>query len=40
MTATRERVQANITERCQRLGVKKVDLLQFHWQFVRLDPRH
>jgi diketogulonate reductase-like aldo/keto reductase len=36
MTATREAVQANVTERCQRLGVNKVDLLQFHWQFVSL----
>lgn len=38
MTATRETVQANVTERCQRLGVNKVDLLQFHWQFVSLYP--
>jgi aryl-alcohol dehydrogenase-like predicted oxidoreductase len=38
MTATRETVQANVTERCQRLGVNKVDLLQFHWQFVSLHP--
>ncbi|GAM36795.1 hypothetical protein TCE0_018f06170 [Talaromyces pinophilus] len=35
MTATRETVQANVTERCQRLGVNKVDLLQFHWQFYQ-----
>ncbi|QGA16130.1 hypothetical protein EYB26_003797 [Talaromyces marneffei] len=33
MTVTRETVQVNVTERCQRLRVNKVDLLQFHWQF-------
>lgn len=27
-------VMANVTERCQRLGSEKVDLLQFHWQDV------
>jgi aryl-alcohol dehydrogenase-like predicted oxidoreductase len=36
LVVTRETVQANVTERCQRLGVDKVDLLQFHWQFVRM----
>ncbi|KAI1261821.1 NADP-dependent oxidoreductase domain-containing protein [Xylariaceae sp. FL1019] len=33
MTVTREAIKENISERCQRLGSKKVDLLQFHWQF-------
>ncbi|KAF5011332.1 hypothetical protein FDECE_2550 [Fusarium decemcellulare] len=33
MTVTREAVQANVTERCQRLQQDKIDLLQFHWQF-------
>uniref|UniRef100_A0A093VMT6 Methylecgonone reductase n=1 Tax=Talaromyces marneffei PM1 TaxID=1077442 RepID=A0A093VMT6_TALMA len=36
MTVTRETVQVNVTERCQRLRVNKVDLLQFHWQFFSL----
>ncbi|KAI8713937.1 Aldo-ket-red domain-containing protein [Fusarium sp. LHS14.1] len=30
---TREAVQANVSERCQRLQQEKIDLLQFHWQF-------
>jgi aryl-alcohol dehydrogenase-like predicted oxidoreductase len=25
-------IQANVTERCQRMSADKVDLLQFHWQ--------
>lgn len=32
---SREMIQDNVTERCQRLQVDKIDLLQFHWQFVR-----
>jgi aryl-alcohol dehydrogenase-like predicted oxidoreductase len=34
MTVSREAVQANIAERCRRLQTDKIDLLQFHWQFV------
>lgn len=30
---TREVVQANVTERCQRMSSTHIDLLQFHWQF-------
>ncbi|RSM05379.1 hypothetical protein CDV31_009617 [Fusarium ambrosium] len=30
---TREAVQADVSERCQRLQQDKIDLLQFHWQF-------
>jgi aryl-alcohol dehydrogenase-like predicted oxidoreductase/enamine deaminase RidA (YjgF/YER057c/UK114 family) len=30
-TMTPERVQAGIDERLQRLGVERIDLLQFHW---------
>ncbi|OKL61714.1 hypothetical protein UA08_02334 [Talaromyces atroroseus] len=30
---SREVIQANVTERCQRLQASKIDLLQFHWQF-------
>ncbi|KAF4964599.1 hypothetical protein FSARC_7505 [Fusarium sarcochroum] len=33
MTVTREAVQANVGERCQRLQQDVIDLLQFHWQF-------
>ncbi|KAJ4376335.1 hypothetical protein N0V83_001618 [Neocucurbitaria cava] len=32
-TITREAVQANIAERCQRMSSSHIDLLQFHWQF-------
>lgn len=35
MTVSREAVQANVTERCRRLQTEKINLLQFHWQFVR-----
>ncbi|KAJ1330847.1 aldo/keto reductase [Microdochium nivale] len=37
MNVTREAVQENITERCRRLQVDQVDLLQFHWQLYN-DP--
>ncbi|KXJ96217.1 NADP-dependent oxidoreductase domain-containing protein [Microdochium bolleyi] len=37
MKITREAVQNNITERCRRLQVEQIDLLQFHWQFYN-DP--
>lgn len=37
MTVTREAVRANVSERCQRLRTEKLDLLQFHWQFVGLN---
>ncbi|KAH8691461.1 NADP-dependent oxidoreductase domain-containing protein [Talaromyces proteolyticus] len=33
MTVSREAIRANVAERCQRLHVDKIDLLQFHWQF-------
>lgn len=48
---TREVVQSNITERCQRMASKHIDLLQFHWQdyddpqyiealrYIQEDPR-
>ncbi|KAI0146836.1 aldo/keto reductase [Xylariaceae sp. FL1272] len=39
MTVTREAVKENISERCQRLGSEKIDLLQFHWQFYD-DPQY
>ncbi|SCV48509.1 related to protein priB [Fusarium fujikuroi] len=32
MTVSREAVQANIGERCNRLQQEVIDLLQFHWQ--------
>jgi aryl-alcohol dehydrogenase-like predicted oxidoreductase len=35
MTVSREAVQENVTERCRRLQTEKINLLQFHWQFVR-----
>jgi aryl-alcohol dehydrogenase-like predicted oxidoreductase len=38
-TITREVVQANITERCQRMSSNHIDLLQFHWQFYA-DPQY
>ncbi|CAO2658295.1 Nn.00g060180.m01.CDS01 [Neocucurbitaria sp. VM-36] len=38
-TITRETVQANITERCQRMSSSHIDLLQFHWQFYA-NPRY
>ncbi|EOO01253.1 putative aldo keto reductase protein [Phaeoacremonium minimum UCRPA7] len=34
ITVSRDVVRANVTERCQRLQTVKIDLLQFHWQFV------
>jgi aryl-alcohol dehydrogenase-like predicted oxidoreductase len=34
MTVSPDAVQANVAERCQRLQVDQIDLLQFHWQFV------
>jgi aryl-alcohol dehydrogenase-like predicted oxidoreductase len=34
MVVTREAVEANVSERCRRLQTEKIDLLQFHWQFV------
>lgn len=34
MTVTREAVRANVAERCRRLQTERIDLLQFHWQFV------
>jgi diketogulonate reductase-like aldo/keto reductase len=37
MAVTREAVRANVAERCRRLQTERVDLLQFHWQFVSLD---
>ncbi|KAH8671690.1 aldo/keto reductase [Xylariales sp. PMI_506] len=39
MTVTKEAVRANVSERCQRLQVDKLDLLQFHWQFYN-DPQY
>ncbi|KAK8032388.1 hypothetical protein PG990_002122 [Apiospora arundinis] len=39
LTVTREAVQANVTERCQRLQAQRIDLLQFHWQFYN-DPQY
>lgn len=36
---TREVVQANVTERCQRMSSDHIDLLQFHWQFYD-DPQY
>ncbi|PSN62726.1 Aldo/keto reductase [Corynespora cassiicola Philippines] len=39
ITVTPEVVRANVTERCQRLGSDKVDLLQFHWQHYD-DPQY
>ncbi|KAF4335807.1 hypothetical protein FBEOM_10333 [Fusarium beomiforme] len=33
MTVSREAVQANVSERCNRLQQEVIDLLQFHWQF-------
>ncbi|KAF5683464.1 hypothetical protein FCIRC_4407 [Fusarium circinatum] len=32
MTVSREAVQANVSERCNRLQQEVIDLLQFHWQ--------
>lgn len=32
ITITAEVVQANVTERCQRMSAECIDLLQFHWQ--------
>ncbi|CRG92106.1 hypothetical protein PISL3812_09161 [Talaromyces islandicus] len=32
MTITSDVVQANVAERCRRLQVDQIDLLQFHWQ--------
>jgi diketogulonate reductase-like aldo/keto reductase len=34
MTVTPEAIRAKVDERCQRLRTDKIDLLQFHWQFV------
>ncbi|RDW72667.1 uncharacterized protein DSM5745_07839 [Aspergillus mulundensis] len=34
MAVSEEAVRANVTERCRRLNMEKIDLLQFHWQFV------
>jgi aryl-alcohol dehydrogenase-like predicted oxidoreductase len=34
MTVTPEAIRAKVDERCQRLRTDKLDLLQFHWQFV------
>jgi hypothetical protein len=34
MVVSREAVQINVGERCRRLQTEKIDLLQFHWQFV------
>ncbi|KAK8004312.1 hypothetical protein PG989_004031 [Apiospora arundinis] len=39
LTVTREAVQANVTERCQRLQTQRIDLLQFHWQLYN-DPQY
>ncbi|KAK8857055.1 NADP-dependent oxidoreductase domain-containing protein [Apiospora arundinis] len=39
LTVTREAVQANVTERCQRLQTQRIDLLQFHWQLYH-DPQY
>ncbi|KXT00854.1 hypothetical protein AC578_962 [Pseudocercospora eumusae] len=36
---TSELVQANISERCERMSSDHVDLLQFHWQFYD-DPQY
>lgn len=36
---TREVVEANVKERCQRMASSHVDLLQFHWQFYD-DPQY
>ncbi|KAK4494374.1 hypothetical protein PRZ48_014672 [Zasmidium cellare] len=33
VTVTREVIEANVSERCQRMRADHVDLLQFHWQF-------
>ncbi|KAF2635881.1 Aldo/keto reductase [Massarina eburnea CBS 473.64] len=38
-TITQEVVQANVTERCQRMASNHIDLLQFHWQFYA-DPQY
>lgn len=38
-SVTREIVQVNITERCQRMASNHIDLLQFHWQFYD-DPQY
>lgn len=38
-TITRQVVQANITERCQRMSASHIDLLQFHWQDYN-DPQY
>lgn len=40
MAVSREAIQANVSERCQRLQKDSIDLLQFHWQFVRLTMPH
>lgn len=34
MTLSEEAVRTNLSERCGRLNTNKIDLLQFHWQFV------
>ncbi|KAK7967279.1 uncharacterized protein PG986_001556 [Apiospora aurea] len=36
LTVTPDAVRANVSERCQRLQTQRIDLLQFHWQFVGL----
>ena len=33
INVTREMMKANVTERCRRMQVQKLDLLQFHWQY-------
>ncbi|KAH7129014.1 NADP-dependent oxidoreductase domain-containing protein [Dactylonectria macrodidyma] len=33
MEVSRKAVQDNVSERCNRLQQRKIDLLQFHWQF-------
>ena len=37
MTVTPEAIRAKVDERCQRLRTDKLDLLQFHWQFVSFN---
>ncbi|KAL4893596.1 NADP-dependent oxidoreductase domain-containing protein [Aspergillus ambiguus] len=39
MNVTRDAVRANVSERCQRLRARELDLLQFHWQFYD-DPHY
>jgi hypothetical protein len=40
MTVTREAVRSNVAERCRRLQTQRIDLLQFHWQFVSPDAEN